>query len=229
MNRVIAGPASPFKPLYEEAYNALRDAILDGRLIPGERIVEAEIARQMAISRAPIREAIRKLERDGLVQYLPRRGAVVVKLSRDEVRDVYYLRAHLEAYAIRLSAVRRTPADLAALEELLLRMRESAARDDLPGLIAADVQFHATICQASGSKRLYQLWDSLNPHSWTLLTSLKATGYTPLQIAGRHAPLLEALREGDPDQAEDEVRRHITELADNILANWSPDQGTKGT
>lgn len=221
MNRVIAGPASPFKPLYEEAYSALRDAILSGRLVPGERIVEAEIARQMAISRAPIREAIRKLERDGLVQYLPRRGAVVVKLSRDEVRDIYYLRAHLEAYAVRLAAVRRTPADVAALDELLLRMRECAARDDLPELIAADVEFHASLCRASGSKRLYQLWDSLNPHSWTLLTSLKATGYTPSQIAERHAPLLEALRAGDPQRAEDEVRRHITELADNVLAHWS--------
>lgn len=224
MNRVIAGPASPFRPLYEEAYQALRDAIFDGRLVPGERIVEAEIARQMAISRAPIREAIRKLERDGLVQYLPRRGAVVVKLSRDEVRDIYYLRAHLEAYAIRLAAIRSTPADLAALEELLLRMRECAGRDDLHGLIAADVQFHASICRASGSQRLYQFWDCLNPHIWTLLTSLKATGYTPSQIAERHAPVLAALRARDPERAEIEVRRHITELADNVLAHWSREE-----
>lgn len=226
MNRVIAGPASTFRPLYEEAYQALRDAIFDGRLVPGERIVEAEIARQMAISRAPIREAIRKLERDGLVQYLPRRGAVVVKLSRDEVRDIYYLRAHLEAYAIRLAVTRITPADLAALEELLLRMRECAGRDDLPGLIAADVQFHAAICRASGSQRLYQLWDSLNPRNWTLLTSLKATGYTLPQIAERHAPVLAALRARDPERAEVEVRRHIAELADNVLEHWSREEAS---
>src|SRR5579875_3776535 len=106
--RTIVSPVGPYRPLYEDAYLALRDAIIDGRLAPGDRIVEAEIARQMAISRAPIREAIRKLEQDGLLEYLPRRGAVIVRLSPAEVRDVYHVRAHLERYAARLAATRVT-------------------------------------------------------------------------------------------------------------------------
>lgn len=219
MVRPIASPVQPYRPLYEDAYSALRDAILNGRLAPGERIVEAEVARQMAISRAPIREAIRKLEQDGLVEYVSRRGTIVVKLSSEEVRDAYYLRAHLEVYAARLAAMRVTDDDLNALAALIEEMRACAARDDLPALIAADVDFHCRICRASGSRRVGGLWDSLNPHCWTLLTSLRVAGYTLEQIAQRHEPILAALAARDPDRAEFEIRQHITELADSVLAN----------
>ena len=105
------------------AYDVLRGAILSGQLAPGARIVEADIARQMAISRSPVREAVRKLEREGLVEYVPRRGTVVVGLSRDDVEDAYSLRAHLEAYAARLAAVGASEAQLAGLAEMLERMR----------------------------------------------------------------------------------------------------------
>ena len=222
----IVQPVRPYRPLSEEAYEALRDAILNSRLAPGDRIVEAEIARQMEISRAPIREAIRKLERDGLVEYQPRRGTVVAQLSGDDVRDVYSLRAHLEAYAIRLAAERVTAQDLAALESLLERMNDCAMKDDLRGLIAADVEFHGRICQTSGSKRVFRLWDSLNPHSWTLLTGSWATEYTLAQIAERHRPILDALYAHDPDRAESEIRRHIVELAETVLSHL--DSGSDG-
>lgn len=218
MDGVIVSPIQPYRPLYEDAYNALRDAILNGRLAPGDRIVEAEIARQMVISRAPVREAIRKLERDGLVRYVPRRGTVVIKLAPDEVRDVYNLRAHLEAYAARLAAVRATTQDLEAMAALIDCMKECATRSDLQGLLAKDVEFHARICRVSGSTRVYLLWDSLNPHCWTHLTGRKAIHYTPSQIAERHLSILDALRSRDPDRAEAAVRQHITELADDVIA-----------
>jgi DNA-binding GntR family transcriptional regulator len=221
--RTIVSPVGPYRPLYEDAYLALRDAIIDGRLAPGDRIVEAEIARQMAISRAPIREAIRKLEQDGLLEYLPRRGTVVKKLSHDEVRDVYLLRAHLEKYAARRAAARITDEDLVELANLIDRMDACAAADDLPGLIAADVQFHARICQASGSSRLVQLWESLNPHCWTLLTGIKAMDYTLSEIASRHRTVLAALQARDVDGAEVEIERHIVELSDHVLAHLSKD------
>ena len=223
MNGVIVSPLQPYRPLYEDAYNALRDAILNGRLAPGDRIVEAEIARQMAISRAPVREAIRKLERDGLVRYIPRRGTVVVKLAPEEVHDVYYLRAHLEEYAVRLAALRATDDDLSTLANVIEQMKVCAARDDFQGLIAKDVEFHARICHLSGSKRLPLLWDSLNPHSWTLLTGQKTARFTLAQIAERHLPILQALRARDADRAAAAIHRHIAELADDVLAQLNGD------
>lgn len=228
MRRPILSPPPPYRPLSEEAYQALRDAILHGRLRPGERIVEAEVSRQMAISRGPIREAIRKLERDGLVEYLPRRGAVVAKLTRDDLRDAYNLRAHLEAYAVRLAVEHITPDGVAALEASLEAMRRCAARDDLDGLITADVAFHGHICRISGSKRAYRLWDSLNPHSWMLFSIVRITSLTLPQIAERHLPILDAIKARDADRAEHEVRYHATELLVKVLHRFELDDGAAG-
>lgn len=228
MPGIIASPVEPYRPLSSDAYELLREAIILGHLAPGERIVEAEIARQMTISRAPIREAIRQLERDGLVEYRPRRGAYVVKLSPDEVRDVYDIRALLEGHAARLAAQRITPEGLAELARLLDDMRAAARQDDLTRLIAVDVDFHAVICHTSGSPRLEQFWNSLHPHGWTLLSGVKVTEYTLTEIADRHEPILEALRQRDGDRVESAIRQHITDLANRVLAHLDVSDGTPG-
>jgi len=169
---VIAAPVRTFRPLSEEAYDALRAAILGGRLPPGARIVEADIARQMETSRSPIREAVRKLEHEGLVEYVPRRGTIVVGLSRADVADAYQLRAHLEAYGARLAATRATQAQLAGLLGLIERMRACAAAGDLEGLVAADVEFHRSVCHIIrghildlGERVLAGLGESVTPLS----------------------------------------------------------------
>jgi DNA-binding GntR family transcriptional regulator len=221
---LIAAPVRTFRPLSEEVYDVLRAAILSGRLPPGARIVEADIARQMTTSRSPVREAVRKLEREGLVEYKPRRGTVVVGLSYEDVADAYQLRAHLEAYAARLAAVRATDVQLNAMLELIERMRTHAAAQDLSGLLAADVAFHRLLCEAAGSRRLLQLWDSLNPERWTLLSGLRATGELSLeQLAERHWPILAVLQSRNPERADAIIRSHILELAARVLAGLAED------
>jgi DNA-binding GntR family transcriptional regulator len=218
MKLTIEWPVRQFRPLSEEAYDVLRAAILSGRLAPGARIVEADIARQMAISRSPVREAVRKLEREGMVEYKPRRGTVVVGLSRDDVADAYKLRAHLEAYGAGLATLNATEADLANLAALIERMRECAASNDLAQLVAVDVEFHRTLCELSGSPRLVQVWQSLNPERWTLISGLRATELSLEQIAERHWPIVAALRARKPERAESIMRSHILELAERVLA-----------
>jgi DNA-binding GntR family transcriptional regulator len=216
----IVFPPPLFRPLHFDAYDALRNAILTGKLAPGERIVEAEMARQMGISRAPIREAIRTLEREGMVRYVPRRGTIVVELTRDDIVDIYYLRAHLEAYAVRLAMERAVPEDFIMLDEMVTRMCQCAAQNDVAGLVTADTEFHAAICKAARSKHLQTLWESLNPRSWTLLTNLVVTEDFGLpQIAERHRSVLAALRSGDPDGAEKAIRHHIIELAEHVVVH----------
>jgi DNA-binding GntR family transcriptional regulator len=215
---VIVAPARTFRPLSEEAYDALRAAILGGRLQPGARIVEADIARQMATSRSPVREAVRKLEHEGLVEYVPRRGTIVVGLSRDDVADAYQLRAHLEAYGARLAATRASEVQLTRLLEMIERMRDCASTNDLEGLVAADVEFHRLVCDASGSPRLLQAWETLNPARWTLVSGLRATDLSLEQIAERHWPILAALQSHKPDNAENIIRSHILELGERVLS-----------
>lgn len=218
MKQLIATPVRTFKPLSAEAYAVLRGAILGGRLPPGTRIVEADVARQMATSRSPVREAVRKLEHEGLLEYLPRKGTVVVGLSRGDVEDAYQLRAHLEAYGARLATTRASDAQLTQLEAKIESMRGYAVSNDLEGLVAADVEFHRSVCEASGSRRLLQAWETINPERWTMVSGLRATDMSLEQIAERHWPILAALRSRKPDHAEDIIRGHILELGRRVLA-----------
>jgi DNA-binding GntR family transcriptional regulator len=217
-NVEIANPVRPFRPLSEEAYDVLRAAILGGKLLPGARIVEADVARQMAISRSPVREAVRKLEHEGLLEYVPRHGTIVVGLSAEDVADAYQLRAHLESYGARLAAVRATESQLSKLVEAMERMRAYSLTEDLEGLVAADVEFHRQICRASGSRRLLQAWETLNPAQWTMISGLRVSDLSLEQIADRHWPILAALQSRTPDTAETIVRTHILELGERVLA-----------
>ena len=210
-------PVRTFRPLSEDVYDVLRAAILSGRLAPGARVVEADIARQMATSRSPVREAVRKLEREGMLEYKPRRGTVVVALSRDDVLDAYRLRAHLEAYAAGLAAALVSDDHLEQLATLVERMRLEAAADHLAELLAADVEFHRVLCEASGSRRLVHVWRSLDPERWTLLSGLRATDLSLAQLAERHWPIVAALRSRLPEKAESIVRTHILELAEHVV------------
>jgi DNA-binding GntR family transcriptional regulator len=214
----FAAPARAFRPLSEEAYDQLRAAILGGQLSPGSRIVEADLARHMGISRSPVREAVRKLEQEGLLEYLPRRGTVVAGLSRGDVADAYQMRAHLEAYGARLAATRASELDLARLTELVQRMRNFALADDLDGLVNADVEFHRELCRVSGSRHLLQAWETLNPARWTMISGLRVSDLSLEQIAERHRPIVKALESGNPENAEAIVRTHILELGERVLA-----------
>jgi DNA-binding GntR family transcriptional regulator len=206
-----------YRPLRADVYETLREAVLLGRLAPGKRIVEAEIARQTGISRGPIREAVRQLEQDGLVEYRPRHGVFVAELTREGVLEAYTVRAQLEGLALRLAVGRITAAELTHLEGMLAQMREHARTPDAYALLHTDVAFHEQLCRISGNRMLLRLWKSLGPHAWTLFTGAQVHGYTLEQLAERHSTILDALRAGDPDNAERVSKAHTLELAQNVL------------
>jgi len=217
--------APNFRPLRHDAYDALREAILLGQLRPGERVVEAEIARQMGISRGPIREAVRQLEQDGLVEYQPRRGVIVAELTPERVLDAYTVRAQLEGFAAQLATERVTPDDQAQLGRLIERMRQLAWANDAAAMLNVDVDFHQRICTLSGNRVLLRLWSSIGPHAWTLFSGAQQQGYTLLALAERHQAILDALGGGDPDLARQVTMAHILEIAGNVvdhLRSWRP-------
>ncbi len=226
MTRLQIAPLRTFRPLSEEVYERLRSAILLGDLPAGSRIVEADVARQMAISRSPVREAVRRLEQEAMVKYVPRRGTIVVGLSRDDVADAYALRAYLEAYGARLAATRADDASLAHLDQLIDRMRDYAAAQDLEQLVAADVEFHEQICRASGSHRLLQAWKTLNPAQLTMISGVRVGDLSLEQIAERHWSIVAALKSRKPELAESIIRTHILELGDRVLAGLDQTPGT---
>ena len=214
--------APEFRPLRHDAYDALYEAILLGRLPPGARIVEAEIARQMGISRGPLREAIRQLEQDGLVEYRPRRGAIVGELTRDRVLDAYSTRVELEGFAARLAAPRLSGADVDRLQALCAAMQRAARNGDASGVLQLDVKFHETVCEISGNRVLLRLWTSLGPHAWTLFSGAQQRGYDLPALAERHNSVLAALQSGDSRRAEQVAREHTQDIMRNVIDHLYP-------
>ncbi|HLZ10869.1 MAG TPA: GntR family transcriptional regulator [Chloroflexota bacterium] len=205
------------RALHNEVYDALRRAVSSGALRRGQRVNEAEIARQMQISRAPVREAIRQLEHEGLLESVPRRGTFVVALTRDDVEEAYTLRADLEARAVRRTMARLTPETLELLDSLSDKMRSAAAAGNVDRFLEADIQFHRTIVEAAGWPRLRRIWESLHPQTLTLYTVNTLTDWAPVDHARRHDPLLAAIRSGDPDAAAAAIQKHILGVGAQVM------------
>lgn len=144
--------------LVELAVNRLRRDILSGRTDPGERLVEEQLTRRLGISRAPLREAMRQLAEQGLIEHIPRRGARVATLSDDDVRELYEVRGVLERHS---SAAIPAGADLTALRAALETMRQATAADDRLELANAHRRFHVEVVRLGGNRQLAGLYESI--------------------------------------------------------------------
>jgi DNA-binding GntR family transcriptional regulator len=203
--------------LFQDVYACLRNAIFLGVLAPGERLVVEQLATRLGVSRAPIRDALRSLEIDGLVMASGRKGKVVSTLSVRDAWEVYSLRATLEVMAVRL-AIENPANDLfAELEDLVADMRRAAESADLSKLSTLDVRFHEAVCRASGHQRLLAAWRAMSDQIRLLSQQVIDTQYSDLaDVPDRHKRLIEALRAGDPAAAEREVRQHIDSVAERV-------------
>jgi len=199
----------PRRLLREQVYHVLRARILQGELRIGARLVEDRLARDLGTSRMPVREALHRLEQEGLVRPQGRRGVVVARLDPGEVQEVMGLREILESHAAALAAVRVTPAGLRTLEHILARAEEALRSGELHALLQWNTRFHDEIVAASGSRRLRDLVHHLRE---ALLTyrelTLRGPG-VPARSHEEHAAILDALRRQDPEVAETLMRAHI--------------------
>jgi DNA-binding GntR family transcriptional regulator len=203
--------------LRDEVVVAIERAVLVGNVTPGQRLVESDIARQMGISKAPVREALRELERLGLVVSYPRRGTFVAEITPAVASEAFSLRAVVESYAARLAVRHVTDVDLARMETLLHDADAvEADRDDrVIRRAERDLAFHDEIYRLSGHRQLQDVWGNLRTR---ILVLLVATGILrdpvladrgPRPYSRGHAPILNALRERDADAAEVSIVEHL--------------------
>jgi DNA-binding GntR family transcriptional regulator len=203
--------------LRDEVVLAIEKAVLVGALAPGERLVEINIARQMGISKAPVREALRELERLGLVVSYPRRGTFVAEISPAVASEVYSFRAVIETYAARLAVCRCTDRDLTAMEALLDRADAEDGSIEAGQMRKAelDLAFHDEIYRLSGHRQLQDVWGNLRSRIRVLLVASGMLRVADPATLGPnpyrrwHAEVLEALRARDAEQAEVAVIRHL--------------------
>jgi DNA-binding GntR family transcriptional regulator len=187
------------------------EAILNGEFESGDRVVESALARELGVSQAPVREAIRDLTFLGFLETENYKGASVRSFSPEELYEVYTVRAALEALAARLATTRATRTDLDNLRDTLDEMIEAGRKRDLDLMTKLDNDFHQAILEISGNKLLYQLWKRLQFGYWTIVTARMST-FDLEYLASRHAELLQAIASGDPQQATEAMRRHIEDL-----------------
>ena len=203
--------------LADRVYSALEDAIMTGQIRLGGRLLESTIADKLSISRAPLREAFRRLHFEGLAETIPRRGTYVVKPSRQDVVDLLQVREEIECLAARLAAERISAVALDHLAAGLDRIGKLIARNRKDGYPHHDIDFHQTVSRASGNGKVLQIMKGM--YSQLRLVRLISGARTDRAPAAyrEHLAIFEALRARKPAAAEEKMRRHLKLSAASIL------------
>ena len=206
-----------FLPLRDVVFNTLRQAILRGELKPGERLMEIQLANKLGVSRTPIREAIRKLELEGLVLMIPRKGAEVAKITEKNMLDVLEVRRALEELAVKLACERITEEEIQELKDAADAFQKTLSEKDITKIAEADEAFHDVIFKSTGNDRLIQLLNSLREQMYRYrLEYLKREEYHS-QLLEEHQQIIDRITRKDQSEAAELIDRHIGNQVDVML------------
>jgi DNA-binding GntR family transcriptional regulator len=211
------------RSLSDEAADRIRDAILSGKLMPGERLREESLSSSLAVSRGPVREALVKLEREGLVSVSRHRGAVVARLSLEDLEEVYSLRQAIERLAVQRMIRFGDATRLAELQQVVNALAAACARGITTQEAAElDLRFHDLIYQAAKHRRLYDCWEKLQSqiHIMLLTRHVGTRGFRK-SIVKRHQELLDAIRSGKERLALDALESHLRESYEHVAKSYA--------
>ncbi len=206
-----------YKPLREVIFNSLREAIIIGELRPGERLMEVQLAEKMGVSRTPVREAIRKLELEGLVDMIPRKGAHVAELSVKDIVDVLEVRASLDGLATGLAAERITDDELKELKFINGQFSNYIEKENLNGSIKKDAEFHDIIYKASRNDKLLVILNNLREQVQRFRIIYLKDYSSPKDLINEHNNIFDAVSTRDREAATAIARTHINNQEATIL------------
>lgn len=205
------------EPLREAVCNAIRNAIASGRMRSGERLMEIQLAEDLGISRTPVREAIRKLEMEGFVVMIPRRGTYVADISLKDITEIYEIRLSLDMLAASLAAERIDATELEEMDRQLLLTGEYSKKMDMPKVVACDSVFHDVLYRAARNERLVSIINNLRDQ----LTNIRGRSMSQpgrLQdMLKEHRALLDAIASRDPEAAANAARIHIENAEKTLM------------
>lgn len=208
-----------YKPLGEVVFEYLRNAILAGELKPGERLMEVTLAEQLGVSRTPVREAIRKLEKESFVIMIPRKGAYVADLTKKDIMEVLEIRKELEGFAAALAAERMALSEKEALGKVVERFNESLISMDKKSMIECDNEFHSLIFEATKNQRLiniiYDLHDQFQ--RFRLIYFNEFNNYKEIQAS--HNRIFDAIIKKDVKGARSEAESHVESIR-SLVNKW---------
>lgn len=203
----------------ERVYARLRQAIVEGYFAPGERLIQDKLAEQLGVSRSPVREAIRRLESEGLVEVAPVRGVTVINMPLDEAIGLYDLREVLEGLAARLAARNITPQELSELRGCVVRMEQLLPPKAAPHRwVEENSRFHEIIVRASRNRKLTELLPVLRESIGVLCRAIESNPSRVAEAMREHEAILAAIAARDPEEAERLGRQHIVCSKNAVLA-----------
>jgi GntR family transcriptional regulator, rspAB operon transcriptional repressor len=204
----------PGKSVGPQVHGFLREQIIHGDIAPGVRLSEAEISRNLSVSRQPVREAFIKLKEEGLVEIRPQRGTFVTRISIDAVKNARFVREAIEADVIKLVVVQRSSALIADLHAQITRQR-GVTQQDLRQFLVLDRQFHRSLAEAAGKAGAWGVVENMRAH----LDRVRylGTAQKPLQdIVDQHEAIVNAVEQGDGDMAEAAIRMHLRKVLEDL-------------
>jgi DNA-binding GntR family transcriptional regulator len=224
-----AGPAKPenrlgsripaLRPitLVEQVVDAFVKATAEGHILPGDRIVEADLAKELNVSRVPVREALRLLESQGIVVNTPYRGMRLMDVDAKRLHDILVVRTSLEQLAVKevQAAYRRDRQIIAEMEAALAGMKRAAKEQDAFAMARTDEAFHRALCRASGNDALLQIWEAL-ARKLTIIFGLAALQKDNQMIYRQHVELLEAIKEAGAKALEKAVYDHVVRYTEMV-------------
>ncbi|MET0735536.1 MAG: GntR family transcriptional regulator [Microbacterium sp.] len=217
-------PLSDGRSLLDRVTDSVRTAILDGELVPGSHVSVPEIARQLNVSRTPAREALLRLQHEGLVRVTPRRGAVVLDASVADLRALFHYREALEGMAARSAATEMTPRAKRALREIFIAHRDAVESQDVAAHEKHDRAFHIAFIEGSGNRYIIGELDRVRSLLQLLMREMAAQpGALSEPLIHAHERLLVAIEEGDGDAAERAARKHVRAILEFSLAHPDAD------
>ncbi|HPZ71215.1 MAG TPA: GntR family transcriptional regulator [Peptococcaceae bacterium] len=206
-----------FKPLRDVVFETLRKAILEGVFPSGERLIEEDLAEELGVSRTPVREAIRRLEQEGFVVIIPRKGAYVSEISFKDVHEVFEIRAALEALACGLAAERATPDEIEQMEQLLLKESAYLNNEDLSLTVEADVGLHELFYAASRNERLINALMNLKDQIYRLRSTSMGQPGRKKKSLEEHKAIVEAIGQRNVSLAQKLGQEHIEYAEQEML------------
>lgn len=207
-----------FLPLRDVVFNTLRQAILTGELKPGERLMEIHLADKLGVSRTPIREAIRKLELEGLVTMIPRKGAEVAQITEKSMNDVLEVRRAMDALCAELACERITDEETRLLGQACVAFEAAVRTRDVKKIAQADVELHDIIVKATGNQRLVQLINNLSEQMYRYRFEYIKDASQHQRLIEEHRVIYESILKKDRETASQAARMHIDNQKKAIIA-----------
>jgi len=212
------GDSNPqFNSLHSRVFNQIRNDILNGVYEPGDNLIETKLSEEMGVSRTPVREALRQLELEGLVQSVPNKGVTVKGVSEQDIQDIYTIRMLIEGLAARWAAEKITPSELEELKEAVELEEFYTKKNDYGHLLKFDTRFHDIIFRASKSMPLMHTLSTFHHYVQKARKLSMSSPRRAEEVLEEHKAILQAIIERDADKAERLTTEHVRNASSNLL------------